>query len=170
MVKPAASPLPKQPVAHIPFKQKKKRSVLYGSNLIAASREAAAIELLHIKAEECEHLNSTAAAIRRLREAEGYAIHTPLFPCYLTHKLASIKCQACDQLFRGLGSTLYKEPAYFVHCIGECMAYQASGLIGRCDDCKLLFLNQEYLDVHNKTFHPNPVVILRKKFVSSRNI
>ena len=86
---------------------------------------------------------------------EGYRVSSPKFPCYLEGMLRTIECPGCGIEFKGLKSVLYKEPQYFEHCIEKCKCYSSLNLIRKCVDCKLLFLNQEFYEIHLKECHKN---------------
>lgn len=89
------------------------------------------------------------------KETEEYRISSPKFPNYLEGMTQTISCPGCGLEFKGLKSVLYKEPLYFEHCIEKCKYYASLNLIRKCVDCKLLFLNEEFYQIHLKESHQN---------------
>ena len=62
----------------------------------------------------------------------------------------TVDCRGCGAMFKAgnRGSTRHPEVAYYIHCMNECEEYQKLGLIFKCVDCKLLFINFGSFSTH----------------------
>ena len=75
---------------------------------------------------------------------------------------ASINCEGCGKTFRGYYGKKYRriifrEPAFYVHCIKECQEYTKLNKIQKCHECKLLFVNRHSYSWHLKKIHRDSV-------------
>ena len=65
---------------------------------------------------------------------------------------STVDCKGCGSMFKaynsGCGTRIHPEAAYYIHCMNECEEYQKLGLIFKCDDCKLLFINFGSFRIH----------------------
>jgi len=68
-----------------------------------------------------------------------------------------INCKGCNKQFparveqKAKTNYTYYRLDYYVHCIEECSAYQALGLIKICKHCNLVFLSSQGLGIHHRT-------------------
>lgn len=72
------------------------------------------------------------------------------------HFRDTVKCPACGDAFAAhiADDKTYHAQEYYRHCIVECDRYKELGLIKKCSECKLLFINANSRRIH--TAHHNP--------------
>ena len=102
---------------------------------------------------------STIATQTAINSLSDYSVFIP--DRYVSFN-ASTNCEACGKTFRGYYEEKYRrigyrEPAFYVHCIKECPAYQKLDKIQKCHDCKLLFVNRHSYSWHLKKIHRDSV-------------
>ena len=108
---------------------------------------------------------------RLLRSEHDYHVFIPKKSLTCNQFNTKIDCKGCGKMFNGVVismGVIFGEPAYFVHCVKECPKYRELGLIRKCDECALLFMNSQSERKHHGESHRKKARIEKPVWMSDQ--
>lgn len=108
---------------------------------------------------------------RVLLREEDYEVFIPKKSTSCKDFNAKVNCRGCNKEFSGSfvsNGQIFGEPAFFFHCIRECSKYKSLGLIRKCDQCALLFINSQSERKHHGEVHSRVERIIKPEWMSSQ--
>lgn len=105
-----------------------------------------------------------------LRE-EDYEVFIPKKSTSCKDFNAKVHCRGCNKEFMGSfvsNGQVFGEPGFFFHCTRECVKYKSLGLIRKCDQCALLFINSQSERKHHGEVHSRVERIMKPDWMSSQ--
>ena len=105
-----------------------------------------------------------------LRE-EDYEVFIPKKSTSCKDFNAKVHCRGCNKEFMGSfvsNGQVFGEPGFFFHCTRECVKYKSLGLIRKCDQCALLFINSQSERKHHGEVHSRVERIIKPDWMSSQ--
>jgi len=110
-------------------------------------------------------------ADRILRSEDEYTVFIPKKSLVSQQFNAKVDCRGCGKVFNGAivsMGTVFGEPDFFIHCVKECPKYRELGLIRKCDDCALLFINSQSERKHHGEMHRKKQRIRKPDWMSEQ--
>ena len=108
---------------------------------------------------------------RVLLREEDYEVFIPKKSTSCKDFNTKVNCRGCNKEYSGSfvsNGQVFGEPAFFFHCIRECAKYKSLGLIRKCDQCALLFINSQSERKHHGEVHSRVERIIKPDWMSSQ--